>query len=77
MVKATLYTRAGCHLCEAAHDVLERARARAALEIELVDIDGDEALRREFNEEVPVVALNGRVVFRHAVDEAELLKRLT
>ncbi len=76
MRRVTLYTRRGCHLCEAAAGVLERARGRAKFALETIDIDGDPRLRALYDEEVPVVAIDARPVFRHAVDLDEFLKRL-
>jgi glutaredoxin len=73
----TLYTRAGCHLCEDAKATVMAARRRVEFEYEEVDIDRDAALRQLYNEEVPVVALNGIVVFRYAVDLEALIKRLS
>jgi glutaredoxin len=72
----TLYTREGCHLCEEARQVLEAARHRARFSLELIDIDQDDALRKAYNEEVPVVAINGRKSFKYRVDEKEFLRRL-
>ncbi len=66
-----LYTRAGCHLCDEAEAVL----AAHGLQAQLVDIDGDAALRERFNECVPVVEIDGKVRFRGRVDPV-LLQRL-
>jgi len=44
--RVTLYTRAGCHLCEEAKRVIEAARWRADFDYEEVDIDHDADLRR-------------------------------
>jgi glutaredoxin len=74
--RLTLYTRAGCHLCEDAKRVLMEARRRAAFEYEEVDIDGDPQLRRLYNDEVPVVAIEGVKAFKYRVDLKELLRRL-
>ena len=74
--KVTLYTRAGCCLCEEAKRVLESARRRVRFELEEVDIDSDADLRRIYNEEVPVIAINGAKAFKHRVTEPELLKKL-
>ncbi len=74
--RVTLYTRKGCCLCDEARQVLLRARARKAFEIEEVDIDLDLALRAEYNEEVPVIAVNGRKLFQYEVRIDELLKYL-
>ncbi len=75
-VVVRLYSRAGCHLCDVAKDVvLEVARARA-FELEIVDVDTDPALVALFGDEVPVVMVNGRKVFKFRVDPAVLNERL-
>jgi glutaredoxin len=66
-----LYTRAGCHLCDDARDVLKQH----GLAVRSVDIDADAGLRDRFNECVPVVEIDGKVRFRGRVD-ARLLRRL-
>ncbi|HLH16196.1 MAG TPA: glutaredoxin family protein [Bryobacteraceae bacterium] len=76
MKKVTLYTRAGCHLCEQAKRVLAEARGRAAFDYEEFDIDADAELRRLYNDEVPVIAIDGHKAFQYGVDMSELLKRL-
>jgi glutaredoxin len=72
----TLYTRAGCHLCDDAKNVLAAAQARAAFDYEERDIDADPELRRLYNEEVPVIAIDGRKAFKYRLDMNEFLKRL-
>ena len=72
----TLYTRQGCCLCDTARGVLREARQHTDFEYREVDIDGDAELRRTYNEEVPVIAINGAKVFQYAVDLKEFLKRL-
>jgi len=67
----TLYTRAGCHLC---NDALAELR-RQGVEPQLVDIDRDPTLAQRYNECVPVVVIDGRERFRGIVD-ARLLRRL-
>lgn len=69
--EATIYTRAGCHLCEQAQELL----ARYGIIAKLVDIDGDPTLRAQYNECVPVVWIDGKERFRGIVDEC-LLRRL-
>lgn len=76
MPRVTLYTRAGCHLCDEAKQVLDGARARAAFELEMQDIDRDPELRRLYNEEVPVIAIDGVKAFKYRLTEAEFLKKL-
>jgi len=68
MIAVTLYTRANCPLCEKA-----KAAIRASgvgVELTEVDIDRDEALRARYTNDVPVVHIDGKEVFRHTVDPA-------
>jgi glutaredoxin len=74
--RVTLYTRAGCCLCDDAKRVLMEARLQADFDYEEVDIDTDEELRRLYNEEVPVIAINARKAFKYRVDMKEFLRRL-
>ena len=76
MPRVTLYTRAGCCLCEDAKEVLAAARRRAAFDYEEVDIDGDAELRRKYNDEVPVIAIDGAKAFKYRVNLKDLLRRL-
>jgi len=74
--RVTLYTRAGCCLCEEAKRVLSDARRRADFDFEELDIDLDPELRRRYNDEVPVVAINQVKAFKYRVDRNEFLKKL-
>ncbi len=74
--QVTLYTRKGCCLCDDAKRVLESVRARAVFDLHEVDIDADAGLRASYNDEVPVIAVNGRKAFKYRVTERELLKKL-
>jgi len=74
--KVTLYTRAGCHLCDDAKGVLTAAREHLSFDLDEVDIDADPQLRRLYNDEVPVIAINGSKAFKYRVTETELLKKL-
>ena len=74
--KVTLYTRKGCCLCDEAKRVLDSVGKRARFDLDEVDIDGDADLRRTYNDEVPVIAINGSKAFKYRVTEQELLKKL-
>jgi glutaredoxin len=76
MSRVTLYTRAGCCLCEDARQALQAARARAAFELEEIDIDRHPEWLPLYNEEVPVIAIDGRKAFKYKVSTDEFLKRL-
>ena len=76
MALVTLYTRAGCHLCEEAKQVLDSARRKASFDLEIRDIDRDPEWLRLYNEEVPVIAIDGVKAFKYRLTEAEFLKKL-
>jgi glutaredoxin len=69
--RVVLYTRAGCHLCEVAHEML----IAHGIAPECIDIDADASLREKFNECVPVVEIDGKIRFRGHI-EPLLLRRL-
>jgi len=56
--------------------VLESARKRAKFELQVVDIDADAAVRSQYNDEVPVIVINGNKAFKYRVTEQELMKKL-
>ncbi len=76
MPTVTLYTRAGCHLCDDAKAVLDAARRKADFKLEVVDIDTDPALRRLYNEEAPVIAIDGKKAFKYRLTVDKFLKKL-
>ncbi|UGS37408.1 glutaredoxin family protein [Capillimicrobium parvum] len=73
----TLYGRPGCHLCEEALVVVQRARARVAFELVEVDIEGDDELFRRMLERIPVVTIDGRDHAELFVDEQALVSALS
>jgi hypothetical protein len=63
-------------LCDEAKDVLHAARARAEFDLEEIDIDRQAQWRELYNEEVPVIAIDGRKAFKYRLSLDEFLKRL-
>jgi glutaredoxin len=70
--RVTLYSRPGCHLCEAAREVVARVCADLGEEFTEVWIDDDPALVERFGEEVPVTFVDGRQHDFWRVDETRL-----
>lgn len=66
-----LYSRAGCHLCTDAEQLL----LQHGLLPTVVDIDQDPTLQERFDTCVPVVEIDGKVRFRGRID-ALLLRRI-
>jgi hypothetical protein len=76
-VTLVLYGRPGCHLCEDALVVIERVRARVPFALEQRDIETDDAWFKRYLERIPVVEIDGEVVFELFVDEQQLERRLS
>ncbi|WP_455384134.1 glutaredoxin family protein [Acidihalobacter prosperus] len=73
----TLYHRADCHLCDDMLRDLGRMQAGLDFEISRVDIDADPALKRRFNEKIPVLALGEDIICCHRLDELALRQALS
>ena len=70
----TMYSRRNCHLCEVAKEVVESTRNEADFEFEVVFIDGDAGLEKEYGEEVPVTLINGKRHDYFRVDRARFIE---
>lgn len=65
--RVVLYGRAGCHLCDAAREVVLAVTARTGTSVREVDVDAADdggELAARYGELVPVVVVDGR---QHAV----------
>jgi glutaredoxin len=71
-----VFTRKGCHLCEIVKESIVKLARRGGFVWREVDVDADEQLRRQFNDEVPVVFIDGRKAFKYRMDEREFLRKL-
>ena len=72
----TLYTKAECHLCEEMAAVVAAVAARVRLEVKAVDIAADPALEPRFQDEVPVLFVDGRKAFKYRVTAGALRRRI-
>jgi glutaredoxin len=76
VTRVVLYARPGCHLCDDARAMLERARASLGFDLVERDIEDDDALLRRYLERIPVIEVDGDEAFELLVDEAELHRYL-
>jgi len=74
--KVVVYSRKGCHLCEVVKETLSKLERRGGFIWHEVDVDSDEALRRQFTDEVPVVFIDGKKAFKYRITERDFLRRL-
>ena len=75
-VRVTLYTKPRCHLCDEAREEMWRAGCRDDYTFEEVDIESDPALLRRYGLEIPVVAIDGIVTFKHRVAAEEFRRQI-
>lgn len=70
--RVVVYSRAGCHLCEAAEQVVEQVVAESGDDWARIDIDTDPELQKAFTDQVPVTFVDGRQHDFWRVDPARL-----
>jgi len=75
--EVVVYTRKGCHLCEIVKESLVKLQKRGGFTWREIDVDSDVEFRRLYNDEVPVVFINGRKAFKYRMDEQEFLRKLS
>jgi hypothetical protein len=79
MIHVTLYSKAGCHLCDEARAHLEDAAADYPLDIAEVDIRRDPELFERYRYRIPVITVDGVECLEgriEAVDVRDLFERL-
>jgi glutaredoxin len=74
--QVTLVTRAGCHLCESAEQLLRRLSAELGFGYREVDVDSSQVLRDEYSDRVPVILLDGKEHGYWRVEEPRLRRAL-
>jgi glutaredoxin len=75
-VRLELLTRANCHLCDVAKEVMTRVASAAGVPWRELDVDSDPHLQAEYWDRVPVILLDGREHGYWRVDEERLLRDL-
>ena len=74
-MKAILYTRPGCHLCDEMKAIIARVARSTPITLEEVDISTDPTLEAQYGLEIPVLTIEGRKAAKVRVTE-EALRRM-
>lgn len=61
MIRLTLMSRPGCHLCEEMRHEVDGLLAGEPHEWEVVDVDSDPELARRYGDSIPVLFVNGHL----------------
>jgi glutaredoxin len=78
VIALTIYTRPGCHLCDAMKAIVEQVvrDMDAMARIQEIDISKDSDLEARYGLEIPVLLVNGRKAAKHRITETELRRIL-
>jgi thiol-disulfide isomerase/thioredoxin len=77
-VKLTIYSRPGCHLCDAMKELVRRVAAStpAPIAIEEIDISTDPELEARYGVEIPVLVVDAKKVAKYRITEGALAQLL-
>ena len=76
MYRLMLYTRPGCHLCDAMKRIVDDIARDAPVSLREIDITGNAELERRLGIEIPVLAHGERIVARVRTTRTALLDSL-
>jgi len=69
-------TGSQCLLCRVAAKVLKKVKGEVPFLLNEIDITSNENLLRRYNEDIPIVFINGKKSFKFKVDESEFKKKI-
>ena len=73
-LQVTFYTKAGCHLCEEARDMLDDIAAETEYELTEIDIRSDPAIFEQYRYRIPVIIINGETLLEGRIEYRDLAK---
>ena len=76
MPKVTIYTKLGCHLCEAVEATIAQVAKQRRFELVRHDISEDSSLYDLYKHDVPVVFVNDAEIARHRMTAEQLIAAL-
>lgn len=72
--EVTFYTKAGCHLCEEAQDMLEDIAVLTNYELTEIDIRSDPAIFEKYRYRIPVIIINNDTIIEGRIEFKDLAK---
>jgi glutaredoxin len=72
----TLYSRPGCHLCEAAKSAIDPILLEFGITLREVSIDGDPELTERYGWDIPVLFIGNRKAAKHRVNVKQFRRQL-
>ena len=77
MTAWTVYTRAGCSLCEQLIDDLARVLESSQAQVAVIDITDDAGLEAKYGRRIPVLLADGEFVCAYHLDEQRVRAHLS
>jgi glutaredoxin len=71
--QVTFYTKAGCHLCEQAREMLDEIAAEVDYELTEIDIRSDLALFDQYRYRIPVIIINATHMVEGRIEYSDLV----
>nr|BBH96037.1 hypothetical protein KTA_42360 [Thermogemmatispora argillosa] len=71
--QVTFYTKAGCHLCDEAREMLEDLASQVDFDLTEIDIRGNPELFELYRYRIPVIIVNGQML-EGRIEYGDLLK---
>lgn len=72
--EVTFYTKAGCHLCEEARDMLEDIAALTIYELTEIDIRSNPTIFEKYRYRIPVILINNETIIEGRIEFRDLAK---
>ena len=72
--EVTFYTKAGCHLCEDARDMLDDIAAQTSFELTEIDIRKDMNIFEQYRYRIPVILINNETIIEGRIEFRDLAK---
>jgi len=75
-LEVTIYSRPGCHLCEAAKAAIDPLLTEFAAPVREVNIDEDAVLTERYGWDIPVIFVGSRKAAKHRVNVKQFRRQL-
>jgi glutaredoxin len=74
--QVTFYTKAGCHLCEDARDMLDDIAAQTSFELTEIDIRSNLDIFEQYRYRIPVIVIDETILIEGRIDSSALAHAL-
>jgi len=72
--QVTFYTKAGCHLCDEARDMLDDIAALTSYELTEIDIRKDTNIFEQYRYRIPVIIIDQETILEGRIEFRDLAK---